>query len=311
MTFVLAIYLTLVYLLFFKFKWLPWNVATKLLTLLVGVVVLMAFLVGLRTLTPQSTQAAVTARIVEIAPQVSGRVDKVLAERNVTVEEGAILFTIDPTRYQAMVDQLEAQLELARRRLEQFEELAAADAGSQFQLEQAQADTRRLKASLDSAQFDLDNTKVRAPSKGMVPRMFLKEGLQVSPSKSVLSFIDTSELLVGALFQQKALQNVKIGDSAMINFAALPGQVFKAKVAIIPSATGDVQLLASGQLPTTQVQRMSRLYPVYFELPDDFPDNMTKVGLAAKVYIHTEGAGVVKPVAIASQWMATSLDAIL
>ena len=311
MIFVLVIYLTLVYLLFFKFQWLPWNVATKVITLLAGIVLILAFLVGLRTLTPQSTQAAVTARIVEIAPQVSGRVDKVLAERNVTVEEGAILFTINPTRFQATVDQLEAQLALSRLRLEQFEELAAASAGSQFQLEQAQADTRRLKASLDSAQFDLENTKVRAPVKGMVPRMFLKEGLQVSPSRSVLSFVDTSELLVGALFQQKALQNVKIGDNAMVNFPALPGRVFETKVAMIPSAIGDVQLLASGQLPTTQVQRMSRLYPIYFELPDDFPDDMTRVGLAAKVYIHTEGAGVVKPVAIASQWIATSLDAIL
>ena len=311
MVFVLVIYLILVYLLFFKFHWLPWNVATKVITLLAGIVLVLAFLVGLRTLTPQSTQAVVTARIVEIAPQVSGRVDKVLAERNVTVEEGAILFTINPTRFQATVDQLEAQLTLSRLRLEQFEELAAASAGSQFQLEQAQADTRRLKASLDSAQFDLDNTKVRAPFKGMVPRMFLKEGVQVSSSKSVLTFVDTSEVVVVGFFQQKALQNVKIGDTAMINFPVLPGRVFKAKVAIIPSATGDAQLLASGQLPTTQGQHMSRLYPIGVELPDDFPADMTKVGLAAKVYIHTEGAGVVKPVALASQWIATSLDAIL
>jgi len=202
-------------------------------------------------------------------------------------------------------------LALSRLRLEQFEELAAASAGSQFQLEQAQAETRQLKASLDSAQFDLDNTIVRAPSKGMVPRMFLKEGEQVSPSKSVLTFVDTSELMVGAIFQQKALQNVKIGDIAMINFPALPGRVFEAKVAIIPSAIGDVQIFASGQLPTTQRQYMTRLYPIIIELPDDFPADMKKIGLAAKVYIHTEGAGVVKPVAIASQWIATSLDAIL
>jgi multidrug resistance efflux pump len=126
-----------------------------------------------------------------------------------------------------------------------------------------------------------------------------------------MSFVDTSELKVGALFQQKALQNVKIGDIAMINFPALPGRVFEAKVAMIPSAIGDAQLLASGQLPTTQQQYMSRLYPIHVELPDDFPADLAKVGLAAKVYIHTEGAGVVKPVALASQWIATSLDAIL
>jgi multidrug resistance efflux pump len=311
MTIVVILYVAVVYLIFFKFRVLPWNVISQGLTLLVGVIILMGFLVGLRLLAPASTQAAITGRIVEIAPQVSGRVISIEAQRNVTVQPGAVLYTIDPTRYQARVDELQAALGLSMMRAQQFRELADASAGSEFQVEQAEAESSQQSAQLAGALFDLANTKVRAPSKGMVPRLFLKEGMQVSPSKSVMVFVDTEELMVGGLFPQKALQTVKIGDKAMINFAALPGRVFESRVTIIPSAIGDTQFMASGQLPSVQGQYMTRLYPIYVALPEDMPDGMKKIGLAAKVYIHTEEAGVVGQVAVIMQKIASSLDAIL
>ena len=311
MVIVSALYLAIVYLLFFKFKLVRWNGLTKALTAVVGVVILTAFLVGLQGLTPSSTQGIIAARILEVSPQVSGRIISVEVEPNIVIEEGDVLFTIDPIPFEARVQELEARLKLAELRLGQYEELVAARAGSEFQLEQTQAEIEQLEALLIGARFDLDNTVVRAPARGMVPRLFLKEGMQVSPSRAVLTFTDTDELFVAGLFQQKALQNVKAGDVALINFPALPGQVFEAEVVTVPNAIGEGQWMASGQLPTTQTQRMTRVYPVYMTLPEDFPPDMRKVGLAATIYIHTEGAGVVGIVAIILQWIGTSMDAII
>jgi multidrug resistance efflux pump len=311
MVIVTVLYLAVVYLLFFKFKLLPWNGLTKGLTALVGTIILTGFLVGLQGLTPSSSQGIITARIVEVAPQVSGRITSVSVLPNVVVEEGAVLFTIDPTPFEARVEELEARLKLSNLRLGDFQELVAVGAGSEFQLEQTQTEIEQLEASLKGARFDLANTVVRAPAKGMVPRLFLKSGMQVSPSKSVLAFTDTDVLFVGGLFQQKAIQNIKVGDVAMVNFPALPGQVFETKVLAIPNAIGEGQWLASGQLPSVQAQRMTRLYPVYMALPEDYPDELRKVGFAATIYIHTEGAGVVGMVAVILQWVGTSLDAII
>ena len=109
MVIVTVLYLAIVWLLFFKLKWLPWNGLTKGLTTLVGVVILTAFLVGLQGLTPSSTQAMVTGRILEIAPQVSGRINTVSVEPNVVVEVGAVLLTIDPIPFEARVQELEAR----------------------------------------------------------------------------------------------------------------------------------------------------------------------------------------------------------
>lgn len=312
MVIILVFYVLLIYLVFFKFHWLPWNMWTQNVSLFIGIVILTGFLVALRNTTPISTQGAMTARVVEIAPQVSGRIDSVLAERNVKVEAGAILYTIDPTTYVARVNDLEARLSLSVLRRDQYRELAEADAGSRFQLQQSEAEVLEVEAQLASAQFDLDNTKVRAPTKGMVPRMFLKEGMQVSPGKVVITFMDTDEMLVGGIFAQHALRNVKIGDRATVNFPVLPGQIFESKVAIIPSAIGDSVLLASGQLPTTQGQYMVRDFPIYIELPEDFPEELKRVGMAASIYIHTEReSGLVGGVAGIMQQINTSLDAIL
>jgi len=311
MVIVSLLYGLLVYLLCFKFKIVPWNKVTQYIVVLTGVIILTGFLVGLQGLAPSSTQAVITGRLVEIAPEVSGRVSRVVLEPSVRIEAGDVLFEVDPTRYQASVDELSARLELARLRLGQFQELAAQSAGSRFQLEQAQYDVAQLEAQLVKARFDLSNTVVRAPDPGIVPRNFLEAGAQVVAGRSVMTFVNTDQLVIGGLFQQKVLQNVKERDRALVNFPALPGRVFETKVIAVPSAIGDGQAMASGQLPSVQQQRMTRLYPIYIAVPEDFPAGLEKVGLAATVYIHTEGAGVVGIVAIVLQWVGTSLDAIL
>lgn len=307
MVFIIGLYFALVYLVFFKFRWLPLNTVTKTIIVGLGVFILLAVVTAMRTLTPTTAQAAVTTRIVEIAPQVSGRIDKVMIEKGVIVEAGTMLFTIDPTVYQSRVDEVEAQLILIRLRVEQYGKLSASGAGSKFEHEQAQIEVRKLEARLVGARFDLDNTSIRAPSRGMVPRLFLKEGVQVSPSKAVMTFLDTTDLMVGGLYQQAALQNVRVGDRATVSFPALPGQVFESKVVKIPEAIGDVQFMASGHLPVVGQIKTTRLFPIYVALPDDFPDHVEKVGLAAVVTVHTQKAGAISMVALALQWIGTSL----
>jgi RND family efflux transporter MFP subunit len=308
---IIGTYLALVYLIFYKFRWLPLNGVTRTIIVGVGVFILLSTITALRLYTPTTAQGALTTQIIEISPQVSGRVSTVPLQRAEVVEEGTILFTIDPTAYQARVDALKAHLTLSKLRLNQFQKLAARDAGSVSRVQQAEAETRNLEAQLVGAQFDLDNTIVRAPSRGMVPRVLLREGTQVSPSKAVLTFMDTSELLVAGLFQQSALQYVKVGDRATISFPALPGRVFESKVVNIPKAIGDVQLMASGHLPVVGQIQTTRLYPIYVSIPEEFPEQVEKIGIAATVTIHTEEAGAFSMIALAIQWVAASIALLI
>lgn len=370
MVIITALYLLFVYLIFHKFKLLPWNKVSKAICLVIGVLILSAFLVGLQGLTPSSTQAIISGPVTEIAPQVSGRVIEVPAEPNVELDPGTVIYRIDPVPYQYRVDQLTAQLvdteagvaqlketydaarsqseatlaqlELTQLRRSQAEELVARDAGTRFELEQYQSQEQQLTAQLEanraneqaaylnltssvgdtqskvaqvlaqleSAQYDLANTEIKTPGPGIVTQLVLRPGMQASPLRAIAIFVYTEEDRVVGLFQQKALQAVQIGDTAKMNFPALPGRVFQGEVMSIPAAVGEGQFIA-GQLGWTTDQRMTRLYPIVMTIPHEFPLELRKVGLAASITIHTENAGVVGIVADVLQWVGTSLDAVI
>jgi multidrug resistance efflux pump len=308
---ILGVYFGFVYLVFFRFRLLPLNFLTKTIIVVLGVFIFLTLVTELRIKTPASAQATVTTYIVDIAPQVNGRIDQVLVERNQVVEEGTVLFTIDPTLYQSRVDALEASIALTRLRAQQFEELAEADAASRFQLQQTQAELKQLEANLVGARFDLANTDVRAPSRGLVPRLFLEPGVQVSPGRSVMTFMNTEETFVIGLFQQVALQQVKVGDKALVSFPALPGRLFESEVVIIPSAIGEGQQMVTGSLPRASSYQGTRLYPIAVALPEDFPEDIKHIGMASVVYIHTENAGPISAVARIIQWIGASIAVLV
>ena len=117
-------------------------------------------------------------------------------------------------------------------------------------------------------------------------------------------------MIVG-FFAQKALDNIKLGDRVTVNFPALPGRVYDSEVLRFVSGIREGQVLASGQLESVLPERMVRTFPVVLSLPEDFPPELRKVGLAANATIMTERAGAIAILALLTQWIETSLDAVL
>ena len=107
----------------------------------------------------------------------------------------------------------------------------------------------RLEAELREAQYDLDQTVVRAPGLGYVTQMALRPGMFVVPAplRPVMVFIHSDDRTLAAGFKQNSLQRVNPGDEAEIAFDAVPGQVFKGKV------HGVLDVIAAGQLQATGV----------------------------------------------------------
>jgi multidrug resistance efflux pump len=150
----------------------------------------------------------------------------------------------------------------------------------------------RLQAELSDAQYDLDQTVVRAPADGFVTQVALRPGVYVVPLplKPVMTFVNTDAKgrALGAAFQQNALQRVKAGDEAEIAFQAVPGRVFKGKVRIVLDAIAAGQMQASGTLqdfgaPTGESRGMALI-----DIVDDISGYQIPVGAAASVAIYTE-----------------------
>ena len=106
----LGIYSFFVWLIFIKFKLLPWTTPWKVAVAIIPVVAMATMLLVLNVVAPTTTDVRVVKYIVPIVSQVKGRVIEVPVENNRPVKKGDVLFRIDPTPYEAEVRALEAQL---------------------------------------------------------------------------------------------------------------------------------------------------------------------------------------------------------
>jgi len=106
----LAIYAFFVWLIFFKFKWLPWNIVSQVVVITLPVVALTIVILLLNVFAPTTSDVHVLKYVVNVTSQVRGKVIDVPAEGNKPMKKGDVLFRIDPTPYQLEVAALEAKL---------------------------------------------------------------------------------------------------------------------------------------------------------------------------------------------------------
>ncbi|GAA3900593.1 multidrug efflux RND transporter periplasmic adaptor subunit MexC [Halomonas cibimaris] len=147
---------------------------------------------------------------VTLVARVSGTLEDKLFEPGEMVEKGATLYQIEPDRYQAAVNQREADLQSARATLaraqrdaERFERLLSQNSVSRQQYDQALADRRVAQASvaqasaaLESAQIDLDYADVQAPVSGMISLSRINVGNLVNPGTELATITPLDPLEV-------------------------------------------------------------------------------------------------------------------
>ncbi len=241
MLIVATLYILVAWLIFFRFRLLPWNWPWRIVTALIGIAILAVFVGLLNYLTP-SGRIVIVSRVVEVTPNVAGQVTSIDIQPNALVKAGATLFQIERSPFEFNVQQLKAALVEARQKAEQLkanldlagadvssaraqatltkqrrmdiETLVRRDATSQFRLQDATtqaelaaaqlqaAQARELNAKLalgseiegenttvaqliaqlDNAQWQLEQTTVRAPADGNVSTMALAVGARVLPA---------------------------------------------------------------------------------------------------------------------------------
>jgi multidrug resistance efflux pump len=140
-------YALVVWLVFFKFKWLKFSIAWGFFSTFFAVHLLLIFLIGLRFVTPLATEARIIQHTIQLVPRLPEPtlVTAVLVQPNVPVKKGQPLFQFDRRPYEFKVRQLEAQLAKAR----QDVMVLKADTAINEQK------IARLRADLDYAKYQL------------------------------------------------------------------------------------------------------------------------------------------------------------
>jgi multidrug resistance efflux pump len=220
-------------------------------------------------------------------------------QRNsVLVEEG----TISRQRF----DDVKAQYQVAVANKEQADaallEAKSALLQAEANLAQAQANLgapgednaqlRAAKAALETAELNLEFTRMEASVDGYVTNLDLRLGSQAVANQPALALVDTASFWVHGYFRETMIEDVKPGDRAIVTLMTYPDRPLEGRVDSIgwgisqsDGSTGH-DLLPTVS-PTFQWIRLAQRIPVRVHLLDVPEEVELRVGTTASVLVMT------------------------
>ena len=197
-----------------------------------------------------------------VGSQISGLVTEVLVDFNSPVRRGQVLATIDPSTYQAQIEQGAAQIESARAQLAQAQasmrnasldyqrktnlggqqlvarsdvDLArAALEQAQAQVNSAQAQIRQQTASTQTTRVNLQRTVIRSPVDGVVLTRKIEPGQTVAASLQAPELFtiaeDLAKMKIELAVDESDIGQVKVGQAVSFSADAFPDRQFKGVV---------------------------------------------------------------------------------
>lgn len=233
----------------FKLTTTPKLVALYIILLIILVIVYYSLL---DHYTPITSEGYIQADVTQIAPQVDGIVTAVSVKDNEKVKSGQLLFELDPRPYAYAVDQLQAELVLARKEVKLLER----------DLDLANDVIAQIQADLTFARKEFDRFS-SAASKGATPM------IQVDQAKDRLD-------------SHRARMRQSLADRAKAeeNLAAKVGQIN----ALIAKAQANLRL-AEYDLEQTKISATSDGYVTNLQLA---AGTYIKAGTAVMTFVDTE-----------------------
>lgn len=312
MLIVLLFFFAIVWVIFFKFQWLPWSRGWKVTVYTAALAIALVVVGALQYYTPTSKMAVVQARAMQIYPLVSGQVERIYVQGAQSVAAGDKLFSIDPRPFQYAVDNWTAATKLAELELSDARKLVKTGAIAAYTLDQKQAQYDQSNAQLEIARYQLENAVIYAPADGYITLNSLRPGQRVNSSTAALTFIDTGEVFILAIVKQNGLPGIAPGKKATVTFNAAPGQVFHSEV------VGSVQGLIQGQVtvesaasPAQAITAAGNGYPILVAFPTDSPAHLRQPGKLAQVTVFTDEANPINVLANILQWISTWMAFVL
>jgi len=237
------------------------------------------------TVTATGTLSAVTT--VQVGSQVSGVISRLYADFNSQVKKGQLLAELDPTPFQAQVEQRQADVTKARVdasnakiTYDRQARLAKAGLAAQQDLDNARAQyqgsnagVQQATAALSQAQTNLRYTKIVSPIDGIVVDRQYDVGQTVAASFQAPTLFsiaqDLTKMQVQADVDQSDIGRIQVGQPASFTVDAFPDETFHGRISQI-------------RLNATVTQNVVT-YPVIIEVSN--PDQRLRPKMTANVTI--------------------------
>jgi len=202
---------------------------------------------------PRTDDAIAEANVIGVTPRVSGPIVKLNVQDNQEVNQGDLLFEIDPADYQLQVDKAQAalesldqQIEVARSQNDNLKyQVKAAEAGvaeAEAQEKQASDTLTRLKPLLAKGFTTADDVDRAETAVKVAAASLANEEQQLNQARTTLSSLATLQAQrPGAV---AALNLAKLNLSYCKVVAPFPGKVINLNLSVGAFATGGVPVFS-------------------------------------------------------------------
>ncbi|MEZ9819718.1 HlyD family secretion protein [Shewanella sp. 10N.286.45.A1] len=207
---------------------------------------------------------------------------------------------VEDTVSQSQFDEQINAIDIAKAQVDtyqsQIEQATLALHKSQLEIEKSQltvktreAELRGEQENVAQAQWNLDHTKIYAPTDGFVTNFIMREGQLIGLVPRLQMY--TNEKYVLMRVNHQAIRNIKVGQLAEYTSAVFPGKVFSAEVEGIVEATGEAQgrlLALDDNVRQTTVRNVNNKHHFVRLKLHDTPEHDIPVGSVGLAWISGE-----------------------
>lgn len=191
---------------------------------------------------------------IHISPLVLGRIDEFTITEGQQVKAGQIIAKLNSQEFEKRLAELQAalgvnaeRLSLAETELARSKRLAATGVATGKELEQASAEAAilraeavKLQAAIQTAEWQIQQTAVRAPVDGVLFERLANAGTFIysDSNREIASIYDPAKLQIWVDVNQRDVARLRVGQPVEVTLDAKPGKVFTGEVSrILPRAS--------------------------------------------------------------------------
>ena len=108
---------------------------------------------------------------------------------------------------------------------------------SNAQIQSSQASVDNAQAQINTISTQLNNTKLYAPSDGVVGKRWLMPGDIAQPGQSIFTIVNDNKLWISIFLEETKLGNLKVGQAVLFTLDTYPDVTFTGKILTLGSNT--------------------------------------------------------------------------
>lgn len=172
---------------------------------------------------------------VQVASELSRRLEKIHVTEGGEVAAGELLFKLDDSDLAAELGEIDVRMELARANKKRVDNLVTRSAISQQEIDISKNELNLLEAQRKTKAVQLAKTEIRAPFAGRVGVRQVSEGALVTPATPLITLQDVSRIKVDFPLPERYAGEIRNGQKFTFTVAGNV-RVFEGAVAVIEPA---------------------------------------------------------------------------